>query len=110
MHFSLEPDTEDYSFFDQAVGNFEHGLDSVLMDSIDTPEVDASFEEADAMPSCFSSGFLHSVSTISDTSRLQLDPNIKSCKLWCMASALILSVPQVGKMSVSRLICYFSSN
>ena len=38
-YFLLEPDCEDYSFLDQAVKDFEHGLDSVIMDSIDTSEM-----------------------------------------------------------------------
>ena len=44
------------------------------MDSLDTSELDASFHKADVMPSSVSSDFLHSFSTISDTSRLQLAP------------------------------------
>ena len=46
------------------------------MDSISTPELDTSFGEDDAMPSSVSSGFLHLVSAISDTSRAQLTPSI----------------------------------
>ena len=53
---------------DQRVEDFEHSLDSVLTDSIDRPEVDASLDEADAVPSSVSSGLHHSVSTFSDTS------------------------------------------
>ena len=37
-HFPLEPRCEDYSFLDQAVADFEQGLDSILTDSIKTPE------------------------------------------------------------------------
>ena len=33
-HFPLEPGCEDYSFLDQAVANFELGLDSIITDSI----------------------------------------------------------------------------
>ena len=33
---------------------YPSGLDSVLTDSIDTPELDASIDEADAMPSSVS--------------------------------------------------------
>ena len=32
IHFPLEPQCEDYSFLDQAVEDFEHGLDSILTD------------------------------------------------------------------------------
>ena len=44
---------EDYSILDQAVEDFEHGLDSILTDSIETPDQDAFvfFDEADIMPS-----------------------------------------------------------
>ena len=70
-HFALKPVFEDYSSLDWAVKHFEHGQDSVLTDSVDTPELDASFNEADAMSSSVSLGFLHLVSTVSDTSRLQ---------------------------------------
>ena len=55
-----------------------------------------------------SSGFLHFVTTISDHSRPQLFPGIRSDKLWCQARALLLLVPLVGKMSAFKLICYFS--
>ena len=61
-HFQLKPRCEDYSFLDQAVDNFKPGLDSILTDSIDTPELDASFDEVHAMPSSVSSGFLCLVS------------------------------------------------
>ena len=42
-HFPLEPGCEDYAFFDQAVADFEQGLDSILTDSLQTPELDTSF-------------------------------------------------------------------
>ena len=50
----------------------------ILTDSIETPELDTSFNEPDAITSSVSSGFLCSVNTISDTSKLQLAPNIRS--------------------------------
>ena len=71
-HFPLEPDCEDYSFLDQAVEDFEHGMDSILTDSTDTLGLDASFDETDTMSSSVSSDFLCTVNTISDSSRLQL--------------------------------------
>ena len=37
-HFPLQPEGGDYSFLDQAVAGIEHGLDSILTDSIETPE------------------------------------------------------------------------
>ena len=82
-HFPLEPSCEDYSFFDQEVEDFKESLDSILMESIDTPGMDPYLDEADAMPSSVSSGFIYFVSTGSDTSILQFAPSIKSCKLWC---------------------------
>ena len=63
-HFPLEPGCEDYSYLDQAVEDFEHGFNSFLTDSINTPELDASFDEADIIPSSVFQGFLHLVSTI----------------------------------------------
>ena len=49
----------------------EYALDSILTDSVETSEVDASFDDADAVPSSVSSGFPCLVSTISDNLRLQ---------------------------------------
>ena len=53
---------------------------------------------------------LSSPSAISDTSRPQLDLSIKPHNLWCQARALLLPVPQEGKMSASKLIHYFSGS
>ena len=75
-HFPLEPGCEDYAFLDQAVADFEQGLDSILTDSLETPELDTSLDEPDVITSSVSSGFLHSVSTLSDYSKLQLGPSI----------------------------------
>ena len=36
-HFPLEQRCKDYSFLEQAVADFEQGLDSILTDSIETP-------------------------------------------------------------------------
>ena len=88
IHFPLEPGCEDYSFLDKEVKDFEQDLDSLLTDSIDTPELDASFDEADTMPSSVSSWFLCLVNTHSDNFRLQLPPTIKCFTLWCQARAL----------------------
>ena len=101
---------EDYSFLNQAVADFEQGLVSILTDSIKTPELDISLGEPDAVTSSLSSRFLQLVNTISDTSKLQLAPSIRSHKLWCHAWALLASVPLATKMSASKLICYFSSH
>ena len=77
-HFPMEPGCEDYAFLDQAVADFEQGLDSILTDSLEALELDTSPEEPDAMTSSVSSGFLHSVSTLSDNSKLQLAPTIQT--------------------------------
>ena len=81
--------------------DFEHGLEFILMDSVDTPELDASLDEANAMHSSVSSGILCLVNTISDNSRPQLAPSVKSQKLLCQARALLLPIPQVGKIPAS---------
>ena len=110
-HFPLEPGCEDYTFLDQAVADFEQGLDSILTDSLETPELDTSLQESDAITSSsVSSGFHHSVSTLSDNSKLQLAPSICSCKLWCQARDLLAPVSLATKMSASKLIHYFSSH
>ena len=67
-------------------------------------------DEPDATTSSVSSGVLHLVSTISDTSKLQLAPRIKSDKLWCQARTLLAPIPLATKMSASILIGYFSSH
>ena len=109
-HFPLEPGCEDYAFLDQAVADFKQGLDSILTDSLETPDLDTSLQESDAVTSSVSSGFLHSVSTISDNSKLQLAPSICTRKLWCQARALLAPVSLATKMSASKLIRYFSSH
>ena len=57
-HFPLEPGYEDYSFLDQAVADFEQGLDSILTDSIKTPKLDTSIDDPDDITSSVSSRFL----------------------------------------------------
>ena len=39
-HFPLEPGCEDYAFLDQAVADFTQGLDSILTDSLETPDLE----------------------------------------------------------------------
>ena len=90
-HFPLEPGCEDYAFLDKAVADFEEGLDSILTDSLETPELDTSLDEPDVITSSVSSGFLHLVTTLSDNSKLQ-------------------RAPSTTKMSASKLIHYFSSH
>ena len=88
--------------------DFEFGLDYFLTDCIDTPDLNAFLDEADAVLSSVSSFSVCSVSTVSDTCRPLLAPSIKSCKLWCQARTLLLPALKVGKMSTSKLIHYFS--
>ena len=110
-HFLLQPGCEDYVYLDQAVADFKQGLDSILTDSLETPELDTSLKEPDAITSSsVSSGFLHSVSTLSDNSKPQLAPSIRTRKLWSQARALLAPVCLATKMSASKLICYFSSH
>ena len=56
-HLPLEPGCEDYSFIDQAFPDFEQGLESILADSIEKLELDASLDEPDAITSSLFSGF-----------------------------------------------------
>ena len=57
-----------------------------------------------------SSGFLCLASPISDTSKLQLAPSVRSQKLLCKAKVLLAPVSLATKMSAYKLICYFSSH
>ena len=109
-HLQLEPGYEDYSFLDHAVADFEQVLDSILIDSIKTLKLDTSFDEPNVITSSISSGFLCSVSTVSDTSKPQHAPSIKSHTLWCQAMALFSPVSLATQMSASKLIHYFSSH
>ena len=80
-HFPLKPGCEDYTFLDQTMADFEHGLDSILTHSVCMLQLDISLDEADTIHFSVSSVFLHSASTVSYSSRLQLAPNIKCYKL-----------------------------
>ena len=60
----MEAGCEDYSFLDQAVADFEQGLDSILTDSTMIPELDTSLDEPDAITSSVSLRFLKSVSSL----------------------------------------------
>ena len=95
---------------DQAVTDFEQGLDSILTDPLKTLELGTSLDEPDVITSSVSSGFLCSDSTLSDNSKLQHAPYIQTHKLWCHARALFSPVSLATKMSASKLICYISSH
>ena len=56
-HFKLESGCEDYSFLDQALTDFENGLDFILTGSVETAEMDASFDEHVTITSSISLGF-----------------------------------------------------
>ena len=75
-HFPLEPGCEDYAFLDQVVADFKQGLDSILTDLLQTPELDTPFGEPDVITSSVSSSLLCSVSTLSGNSKPQLAPSI----------------------------------
>ena len=100
IHFPLEPGCEDYAFLGQAVADFEQGLDSILTDSPDTLELDTSLDEPDVITSSVSSAFLHSVSTLSDNSKPQLAPSIRTHELWCQAMALLAPMPGYQDVSI----------
>ena len=64
VHFSSlqgEPCCEEYTLLDQTVEECEHGLHSILTDSINIPKLGASFEEFNAVVTSVSLGFLNSV-------------------------------------------------
>ena len=103
-HFPLELGCKDYSFLDQTMADFEKGLDSILTDSLETPELDTSLHMPDAITSSVSSGLLCLVSTLSENSKPQLTSSIRSCKLWCQARALLAPESLATKMSASKLI------
>ena len=68
-HFPLELGCEDCSFLDQVMADFQQGLVSILTNSLETAELDTSIDEPAAITSSVSSGFLCSVSTLSDNSK-----------------------------------------
>ena len=61
---------------DQAVNVFEHGFDSIVTDFVDMPELEVSFDKADAMPSSVSSGYLCPVSN-------HYDNSYSASRQWC---------------------------
>ena len=76
-HFPLEPGCENCAFLDQVIADFKKSLDSILTDSLETPELDTSLDEPDAVTSSsVSSRFLCSVCTLSDNFKPQFPPSI----------------------------------
>ena len=108
-NFLLEAGCEDHSFWTRQLKTISMVLIPSSL-SLLTPGQNASFDEADNVPSSASSGFLYLVCTITDISRLQLVPCNKSHKLWYQARALVLHVLEGGKVSASKLIHCFSSH
>ena len=68
---------------DQGVADFKYGHDFIFTDSVIVLELDASFDKTDVMTASVSSEFLCLNSILSDDSKLQLGPSIKSCQLRC---------------------------
>ena len=68
-YFPLVLGYKEYSFLEQAAKECEHGVDSIFMDSVETQELEASFDEADVMPPLVSLRALCMVNTHSDVSR-----------------------------------------
>ena len=54
LFWPLEPGCKDYAFLDQAVADFKQGLDSILTDSLETPDLDTSLQESNAVTSSVS--------------------------------------------------------
>ena len=102
---------EDSSFLDQAVEDFELGLYSLLMDSVNTPELNAFFHEADALPSLVAlQGSYSQLILFLSLLDCSLLTSIKSGKIMVPDYGFTFPVPQAGKMSASMLIYCFSSH
>ena len=67
-------------------------------------ELDAFLDDSNDIISSFSSGFIHSLSILSDNSKSQLTASIKSYKIWCKARALPSTMTLSIKVSASKLI------
>ena len=99
-HFQLEPGCEDYSFLGQAVENL--GMIRILFSQPLSTHENWMHPLMKLVPYLIK--FLCLVSTVYDTSRLQLAPSLKSCMLWCQARVLLcFSCRQVK----CQLLSYF---
>ena len=88
IHFPLEPSFEDYTLSDHAVEEFDHNLDSILIDFTEHCHWMHPFMTlmlSLLLP--FPGSYIWLVPLI--TFKLQLTPSIKSHKLLCEARALI---------------------
>ena len=103
---------------EEVVEEFNHDLESILMDSINIrfqgfhqhTRTGCILSELDAIYSSTSSGFLNYISNLFDSSKLQSVPSIKFCKLRCQVRALIIPLALAGRMLASKLFHYFSSH
>ena len=104
-HFPLEPGCEDYAFWIRLLLTLNKAwIPSSLI------HLDTSLDESVVITSSGSSGFLCSVSTLSDNSKSQLAPSICTHKLWCQARAPLAPVSLATKISASQLFHYSSSH
>ena len=67
------------TFHFNQVKEFEQGLGSILTDSIETPELAATFHESFAMTSSVPSGFLQSVIIFNPSSSIQILGSLSVC-------------------------------
>ena len=93
--------------FDQTVKKVVHGLDSIIMDSSEIPEPDASLDKPDVIASLATSWFLYLVSGFLITVKciLVLASNIVNCdaRIGCYCCMYHWT----AKCSVSKCISYF---
>ena len=105
-HSLLELGCQYYSFLDQAMEEVEHGLDSTFM----IPSRILNWMHPFMSLILMSLPLFHClISILSDSLKLKLVPSIQSCKLWCQARTLLISISLAGKMLASKFIHYFSS-
>ena len=110
-YLPLEQEFKDYSGLDQAVADFEFGLNSILTDSVKTVDLDASIDEHDTMPSSsVSSGFLCLVYTLLIIIKCSLILTLIHINCGARLGCYYCLYSLVGKISDSKLICYFFSH
>ena len=97
VNFSLLNTSITYKdFLDQAIKEFEHGLDFIIMHSVHILELDASLDEPNAISLSVSLNFLCSISILSDSSKSQLAVSIIAHRLWSLARAVLKPVLFAG--------------
>ena len=106
--FHLNQDMRIIHFWTKQLQTLEQGIDSILTASIKTPELGKHpLIGLRSLLLPISSRFLCLVSTITDSSKPQLPPSIRSHKLWSQARAQFSPVSLATKISASKLIQYF---